>query len=131
MKTYEIFFSPTGGTKKVADILTKTLAKDVELIDLTDSTIAFQDITFSKTDISIIAVPSFGGLAPKTAIDRILKLQGNGSKAIIVAVYGNRAYEDTLIELLDTCKKAGFQVTAGVTAIAEHSIARQYAKGKT
>ncbi len=43
---------------------------------------------------------------------------------------GNRAYEDTLVELEDAAKQAGFQVIAAVAAIAEHSIARQFAAGR-
>ena len=49
---------------------------------------------------------------------------------ILVCVYGNRAYEDTLIELNDSAEKSGFRVIAGIAAIAEHSIAHQYATGR-
>ncbi|CDC70431.1 MULTISPECIES: 4Fe-4S binding protein [environmental samples] len=49
---------------------------------------------------------------------------------MLVCVYGNRAYEDTLVELEDTAKQAGFQVIAAVAAIAEHSIAHRYAAGR-
>ena len=51
-------------------------------------------------------------------------------KAIIVCVYGNRAYEDTLVELQDIVQKNGFSVVAAVAAIAEHSIAHKYAKDR-
>lgn len=57
-------------------------------------------------------------------------MQGNGARAVLVCVYGNRAYEDTLVELEDAAVQAGFQVVAGVAAIAEHSIAHQYAAGR-
>lgn len=49
---------------------------------------------------------------------------------VIVCVYGNRAYEDTLIELSDAVEKSGFQVIAAIAAIAEHSIMHQYAAGR-
>ena len=57
-------------------------------------------------------------------------MKANGAKAILVCVYGNRAYEDTLVELQDTAKQAGFRVIAGVAAVAEHSIVRQFAAGR-
>ena len=57
-------------------------------------------------------------------------MHGNGARAILVCVYGNRAYEDTLVELRDTASRAGFTVIAAVAAVAEHSIARQYAAGR-
>ena len=47
-----------------------------------------------------------------------------------VCVYGNRAYEDTLVEMEDAAKESGFQVVAAVAAVAEHSIMPQYAAGR-
>lgn len=35
MRIYEIFFSPTGGTKKVSNILTEQLGNEVITVDLT------------------------------------------------------------------------------------------------
>ena len=57
-------------------------------------------------------------------------MRGNGAQAVLVCVYGNRAYEDTLVELEDAAKDAGFRVIAAVSAIAEHSIVRQFAAGR-
>ena len=55
-------------------------------------------------------------------------MSGNGAKAILTAVYGNRAYEDTLLELKDLLTAAGFFCAAAVAAVAEHSIMRQFAR---
>ncbi|MDE7299832.1 MAG: 4Fe-4S binding protein, partial [Lachnospiraceae bacterium] len=49
---------------------------------------------------------------------------------IIVCVYGNRAYEDTLVELQDIVEKCGFRTVAAISAVAEHSIIHQYAAGR-
>lgn len=78
----------------------------------------------------MIAVPSYGGRVPQTATERLSAIHGNGAKAVLLCVYGNRAYEDTLVELEDAAKQAGFRVVAAVAAIAEHSIARQFATGR-
>ena len=102
MKFYEICFSPTGGTKKAADMLAEKLAEEIQSVDLTDYKTDFSGISLEEDDEAIIAVPS----------------------------YGNRAYEDTLVELEDTAKAAGFRITAAVAAVAEHSIARQIAAGR-
>lgn len=75
-------------------------------------------------------MPSYGGRVPAVAVDRLGMVHGNGARAVLVCVYGNRAYEDTLVELEDAAKQAGFQVIAAVAAIAEHSIARQFAAGR-
>lgn len=130
MKFYNIHFSPTGGTRKVANLLTSKLTQEACEIDLTDPTLPFETISLDKEDIALLAVPSYSGRVPAPALQRIAALKGNGAKAILVCVYGNRAFEDTLIELLDTTKKAGFKTIAAVAAIAEHSIAHRYAAGR-
>ena len=130
MKFYELCFSPTGGTKKAADILASEISTDITYVDLTDIKTDPNDISLSENDVAIIAVPSYGGRVPAPAAKRISAVKGNGAEAILVCVYGNRAYEDTLVELQDTAKQAGFRVTAAVAAIAEHSIARKFAAGR-
>ena len=130
MKLYDIVFSPTGGTKKVADYLTDALEGEVTTVDLTDSKQDFQTVSLTEEDVAVISVPSYGGRVPAVAVARLGMVHGNGARAVLVCVYGNRAYEDTLAELEDTAKQAGFQVIAAVAAIAEHSIARQFAAGR-
>ena len=127
MKLYDIVFSPTGGTKKAAECLTGALEGDVTTVDLTDSKQNFNAVSLTKEDVAIISVPSYGGRVPAAAVERLCMIHGNDAKAVLVCVYGNRAYEDTLVELEDAAKQAGFQVIAAVAAIAEHSIARQFA----
>lgn len=127
MKIYNIIFSPTGGTYKVSDIIAKELSQNIEEIDLSATNFANQSL---NGDLAIISMPSYGGKAPKIAIDRLKQIQGNGINTIIIAVYGNRAYEDTLIEIYDEATNAGFNVIGAISAVAEHSIIRKYAKGR-
>lgn len=130
MKYYEFCFSPTGGTQKVADTITKGLTQSASKVDLTDAKGNFDGILLTKEDVAVIAVPSYSGRVPETAAVRIARLQGHDASAILICVYGNRAYEDTLVELQDIVHQAGFKVVAAVAAIAEHSIARRYAAGR-
>ena len=130
MKLYNLVFSPTGGTKKVADCLSGVLEVDITTVDLTDSKQNFNDVSLIKEDVAVIAVPSYGGRVPVAAAERLGVVRGNGARAILVCVYGNRAYEDTLVELDDVAKQAGFQVIAAVAAVVEHSIVRRFAAGR-
>lgn len=129
MKYVQIIFSPTGGTEKVAKALTKDWPS-VETIDLSLPDEDFGKYAFQPEDVALIAMPSFGGLAPQTAIERLGRIKGNSAKCVIAAVYGNRAYEDTLVQMEDAAEDSGFQVIAAVSAIAEHSIMHQYASGR-
>ena len=130
MMVSQITFSPTGGTDKVAGIITKEWGKPVREIDLCNVETDTSSRDFEKDDIAVIAVPSFGGRVPGLAVQRISRLHADQTPCAIVCVYGNRAYEDTLAELQDTAEKAGFKVIAAIAAIAEHSIMHQYAAGR-
>lgn len=130
MKLYNILFSPTGGTQKVSTTLTDALEGEATRVDLTDSKQNFHTVQLTQEDVAVISVPSYGGRVPAVAVKRLCMVHGNGARAVLVCVYGNRAYEDTLVELEDAAKQAGFQVIAAVAAVAEHSIARQFAAGR-
>lgn len=121
MNTILITFSPTGGTLHVARILTQAITGEADkVISLTDAD--FEEVALSETDLAIIAVPSFSGRVPALAVERLRKIEGNGAKAVLLTVYGNRAYDDTMIELGDVAKEQGFRIIAGVSAITRHSI---------
>ena len=126
---YQITFSPTGGTKKSAELLSAVWNEKKE-IDLCDRREDFSQYSFTAEDICLVAAPSFGGRVPAIATERLRQMQGGGAKAILVAVYGNRAYEDTLVELEDILKDCGFLPVAGAAVVAEHSIMREFAAGR-
>ena len=130
MNTVEIIFSPTGGTEKVAHILGGHWSENTVKIDLSDAMTDFSKCIIDKEDQVLIAMPSFGGRAPAVAIQRLRKIAGNGAKCTLVCIYGNRAYEDTLVEMEDAAKESGFRVVAAVAAVSEHSIMPQYAAGR-
>lgn len=127
MKIYNIVFSPTGGTKKVSDIVSKELSQDIEEINLADMNMPEYAL---NGELAIISMPSYGGRAPKIAIERLKQIKGNGIKTIVIAVYGNRAYEDTLLEMYDVAQSNDFDVIGAIAAIAEHSIVRMYAANR-
>ncbi|MCD8116546.1 MAG: hypothetical protein LUE21_05445 [Oscillospiraceae bacterium] len=65
MKFYEITFSPTGGTKRAADILSRGLSEQILEIDLCDRNQDFSAVALEEDDIALIAVPSYGGAPPR------------------------------------------------------------------
>lgn len=127
MKHTQIVFSPTGGTQKVLDDLTAGWGELVGVVDLADRAVDFSKAEFEPDSVAVIAAPSFGGRMPSTAAERLAQVKGNGAKAVLVCAYGNRAFEDTLVEMQDVAEGAGFEVVAAVDAVAEHSIMHQYA----
>lgn len=127
MANYNIYFSPTGGTRKVADILAGALGGDWHEIDLCREIVS---MTLKPEDVCLISVPSYGGRVPKVNLDRLCRITGNGARAILVCVYGNRDWDDTLTELQDVLDDLGYICVAAVAAVAEHSMFRQFAAGR-
>ena len=130
MKITQIVFSPTGGTARVAGTITAQWGAPVRKLDLTDPAVDFAAEALDAEALTLIAVPSYGGRVPAPAAERIAKLRGNQARCVVLTVYGNRAYEDTLLELSDLAAGSGFRVIAAAAAVAEHSILHQYAAGR-
>ena len=123
----QITFSPTGGTKKVADAICSGISSEIKTYELCNPEAMLSEIVLTKDNLAIIAAPVYGGRIPALAIERLKSMvKANGAKCAVVAVYGNRAYDDALLELYKTCTEMGFNVIAAVGAIAEHSIIRKY-----
>ncbi len=127
MHVVEIIFSPTGGTQKTSHVVGTRWSKDTVNIDLSNAKTDFTKYKITKEDMVLIAMPSFGGRAPTVAIERLKQIRGNGAKCTIICSYGNRAYEDTLVEMEDAVNQCGFQVIAAISAVAQHSIVSHYA----
>ena len=125
-----ILFSPTGGTEKAAKILCSALSPVTRTIDLADISFMPLNLPVNPDEIAVIALPSYGGRVPALAAERLAGVRANGMPCVLLCVYGNRAYEDTLVEMEDLAKQCGFTVIAAVAAVAEHSIIHQYASGR-
>ena len=128
---YEIHFSPTGGTKEAVDVFSaqwRNIPKSI--IDLADMNVEFDKYEFYGDDLCVIGVPSFGGRVPAVAVQRIRQLKANNTPAIIIASYGNRDYDDTLVELKEVVENVGFCVVAALAVVTQHSIFPQIATGR-
>lgn len=130
MKIHQITFSPTGGTRRVSDYICEGIGANPFVTDLCvkEGQIRLPDI--HEEDLVIIAMPVFAGRVPALAIERLKRIQSNHAKCAVVVVYGNRAYDDALLEMQDVATEMEFRVVAAVSAVAEHSIARVYAAGR-
>lgn len=130
MSFYNIYFSPTGGTKKIAEILAGGMMEPFVEVDMIKNPDALEQIRFTENDLCFISVPSFGGRLPVVVADKLKEIKGNGARIVLVAVFGNRSIDDTLIELQDILKDSGFCCLAGIEAVAEHSLIHQFGTGR-
>lgn len=120
-------FSPTGGTKKVADAIAAGFNTPVVEMDLTRADFS---VTLGENDALMAVLPVFAGRVPRISLERLAALKGSGHKAVAVVVYGNREFDDALLETRDALEAGGFRVVAAAAFIAEHSMARSIASGR-
>ena len=116
-----IYYSPTGTTKKIV----KTIGKELGLKQLNEYSITSKPIDLKPelgdNCLTIIGVPVYGGRVPIEAVEQLKKLQSKNTPAVLVVVYGNRAYDDALLELKMIAENCGFNIIAAAAFIGEHS----------
>lgn len=117
-----IYFSPTHTTKRIiAAIAQGVQAASEHHIDLTPPETQIQPLPPESGRIALIGAPVYAGRLPRIMVSRFRRLDGRGTPAVIVVVYGNRAYEDALLELRELAVEVGFQPFAAGAFIGEHS----------
>lgn len=127
---YEIMFSPTGGSSKATRRFSAAWSCEKKSIDLFRRDFERRLPELTADDVCIISAPVFCGRIPSIEAQRLSLLKGNGAKAVIMAVYGNRAVEDALVEMEDILHNCGFKIAAGIEAVAEHSLIREFGQGR-
>jgi len=119
-----VYFSPTGTTQRVLEGIAKGIAvENVEQINLTLPEGMQQAIPSFSDELVIIGAPVYGGRLPVDAIKRLKNLKANNTLAVLVVLYGNREFEDALLELKNLSIELGFHPVAGAAFIGEHSFA--------
>ncbi|PLX23366.1 MAG: ferredoxin [Marinilabiliales bacterium] len=117
-----VCFSPTGTSKAViqgiANGINHTYA---EIIDITKPTDRKKPLQTSDEDLLLIAVPVYMGRVPALLNEWFQNLKANNTPTVCVVVYGNRAYENALLELNDLVSERGCIPIAGAAYIGEHS----------
>ncbi len=119
-----IYFSPTGTTRKVLEGIAAGIGSaKVERIDLTLPENDRRSIPISSDELAIIGAPVYGGRLPEDTVKRFNKLRAEHSPAVLVVLYGNREFDDALLELKNLAIELGFKPIAGGAFIGEHSFA--------
>ena len=115
-------FSPTGTTRRVAEQVAKGLGLyRSTTCDLTLPPLGTSGLQESAFDLAVIGAPVHAGRLPPVMVERLRWIKGGGRPAVLIAVYGNRAFEDALMELADVAMAVGFRTLAAAAFIGEHS----------
>lgn len=129
-KFYNVFFSPTDSTRKVTEFFLESLVGTKENVDVTSNQLLNKEYEFKGDDFVVWAVPVYGGRVPVPAIETFKKMHGRQTPLVLIVTYGNREYDDALVELRDIAFANGFVLIAAGAFICEHSIMHSVAKGR-
>jgi ferredoxin len=119
---HTMFFSPTGGTAQVVKAVAESIGDAAIQHDVTLPSVRAEAVEFGADDVLVVGVPVFSGRVPAVAANFLEGVRGDSTPVVLVAVYGNRAYEDALLELCNICRARGFRCVAAGAFIAQHSM---------
>jgi ferredoxin len=117
-----VYFSPTETTKNVIQAIARGIhSSTVEELDITRPGARTQPLRTSENELLIVGVPVYMGRVPALVSEWLQGLQAHNTPAVCVVVYGNRAYDDALLELTDILTERGWRPIAGAAFIGKHS----------
>ena len=126
-----VYFSATYTTRKTVMALAESFGCEVTETDVTESIPEPMTIAAGDGNLLIAGMPVYAGRIPQQGARALRMIKGGGTPAIAVCVYGNRDYDDALLEMCDLLAAGGFRTIAAAAFIAQHSIFTQLAARPT
>lgn len=118
-KSWICCFSPTGTSRRVAEAVGRGL--DCMRTIVCDATHDAATIAAARDEVAVFAVPVYGGHAAPLALRRLEAVRGDATPAVVIVLYGNRAYEHAARELAAFVAERGFVPVAAAAFVGEHS----------
>ena len=123
-----IYFSPSLSTRKIIRKIGKEMGTKIKEHDVT---MGLPDtLNIESHDLAVFGIPVYAGRVPQLAVNAFEKIKGDKTPAVLVCVYGNRNYDDALLELKDISEANDFVPIAAGAFIARHSIFSDVAIGR-
>lgn len=120
--TVMIYFSPTGTSRLILKAVAQGLEKDVsEVIDITDPDVRNKEAAGLENALVLMGAPVYAGRIPLDTAAYLKRIRARNCVAVPVVLYGNRDYDDALLELRDIAEEIGCVPVAGGAFIGEHS----------
>ena len=116
-----VYFSPNDTTRQVTTAAAAAMEPGGEQIDLLKAPLT-EEVSVGAEEMLVVGMPVYAGRIPGLCLSSLACLKGHGGPAAAIAVYGNRDYDDALLELTDLLEARGFRVVGAGAFIAKHSI---------
>lgn len=133
-KVTAMYFSATGTTQRIVETIADGLSKHFNVpkrtLDFTLKKDREQAPVFQKEDLVVFGTPVYAGRVPNVLLKYLASVQGGGALAVPVVCFGNRNYDDALIELRNILETQGFHTIAAAAFVGEHSFSKILAAGR-
>lgn len=134
-KVWAVYFSGTDTTKTVVTTIAQAAAAKLDapcvVLDFTPPQAREEHYTFAPTDLVILGTPVIAGRVPNVLLPFLTKgLTGNHALAVPVVLFGNRNYDDALMELREILETNGLRTIAGGAFVGEHSFSKTLGAGR-
>lgn len=137
-RIWAAYFSGTGTTEKMVRTIAERLSEQMKLaaehqpaeFNFTPPAVRREEKAFQEGDIVVFGVPVYAGRVPNVLLKYLNTIRGGGALAVPVVLYGNRNYDDALIELRNILEQDGFRTVAAGAFIGEHSFSRILGGGR-
>lgn len=132
---WAVYFSGTGTTETVVTHIAKNVAETLNAeykpYSFNMPAVRQQEIAFSPDDLVVFGIPVYAGRIPNLLLPYIKeKVKGCGALAVPVVLFGNRNFDDALIELRNTLEEDGFHTVTAGAFVGEHSFSRILGAGR-
>lgn len=133
-RVWAVYFSATNTTKTIvtaiADKAAELLSAERADYDFTLPAMRTEGFSADKEDLVIFGTPVYAGRVPNVLLKYLATIQGNGALAVPVVLFGNRNFDDGLVELRDILEHTGFHTIAAGAFVGEHSFSTTLAAGR-
>jgi ferredoxin len=133
-KVRAIYFSPTGTTRRVvtgfADAAAAHLGAGRDDYDFSLPSAREEVPSFSPDELAVFGMPVYAGRVPNLLTEYVAGVRGGGALAVPISVFGNRDFDDALIELRDILCSCGFFPFAAAAFAAEHAFSDTLGAGR-
>lgn len=130
-----VYYSAVGSTEKVVTAIAAQLAKQlhvpVESYDFTLPKNRMTKQTYAADELVVFGTPVYAGRVPNKMLPVVQEnFKAEGALAVPVVTFGNRNFDNGLIELRNELEKNGFHTIAGAGVVCEHVFSDRLAKGR-
>lgn len=128
-KIWAVYFSGTGTTRRTVERIAGGIASRLNLlaesVDFSRPAVRQETLCFGEKDLVVFGTPVYAGRVPNVLLPFLReRIVGGGALAVPVVLFGNRNYDDALIELRNILAADGMHPIAAGAFVGEHSFSR-------